>query len=77
MDLPTKFSASSQIETLSRMARKQRSCIYLTNDWTPGSPDLNPLDYELWDILGQNTCQKRHPNLKSLKRSFIEEAAKV
>ncbi len=28
-----------------------------TEDWTSGSPDLNILNYELWNILEQNACQ--------------------
>ncbi len=46
-------------------------------DWTFGGPDLNPLNYELWDILEQNACRKRHPNSESLTRSIIEEAVKI
>ncbi len=46
-------------------------------EWTSGIPDLNPLDYELWDILEQSACQKLHPNLGSLKRSIIKKATKI
>ncbi len=58
LDLPARFSTSSQVKTLSRIAHKQRSWIYSRVDWAPGNPDLNPLDYELRDILRQNACQK-------------------
>ncbi len=44
-------------------------------DWTFGSPDLSPLDYELWNILELNACRKHHPNLELLKRNIIGEAA--
>lgn len=46
-------------------------------EWTSGSPDLNPLDYSLWDILESEVCATRHPNLESLKRSIVEKAASM
>ncbi len=46
-------------------------------DYTSVSSDLNPFDYELWDILEQNICWECHPNLKSFKWNIIEEAAKT
>ncbi len=74
----TNFDTSSQVKILSRMARKQRSCIYLSGELdTSGSPDLNSLDYELWDIMEPNACQKLHPNLVSLKWSIIEDVVKI
>jgi len=42
-----------------------------------GSPDLNPLDYKLWDILEDMACQKRHNNLDSLKRSLVKAATQI
>ncbi len=30
----------------------------LADNWTSGILDLNPLYYELWDILEQNACRK-------------------
>ncbi len=30
-------------------------------DWTSGSPDLNPLDYNLWNVLEEKACRK-HPS---------------
>ncbi len=43
-------------------------CTFIrVEDWTSDNPDLNPLDYKLWNILEQDACQKRHPNLESLK----------
>ncbi len=34
--------------------------------WCSGSPDLNPLDYQLWTDLEAIVCKRRHRNLKSL-----------
>lgn len=41
-------------------------------DWLSGSPDLNPLDYRLWQILEEKACAKPHRNLESLKSSIIK-----
>jgi transposase len=39
-------------------------------DWPSSSPDLNPLDYNLWSILKSTDCSKRPDNLESLKQSI-------
>lgn len=39
-------------------------------DWPSSSPDLNPLDYDLWSVLESTACSKRHDNLESLKQSI-------
>lgn len=44
-------------------------------DWPSSSPDLNPLDYELWSVLEQMTCSKRHSNIESLKKSLTHAVA--
>jgi hypothetical protein len=31
-------------------------------DWPSGSPDFNPLSYNLWAVLEDMACQKRHNN---------------
>ncbi|CAH1968545.1 unnamed protein product [Acanthoscelides obtectus] len=46
-------------------------------DWPSGSPDLNPLDYKLWDLLEQLACSKAHRNIKSLKADLIRSAAAI
>lgn len=48
-----------------------------TEDWPSGSPDLNPLDYRLWDYLEQKACSKRHRNIESLKASLTKAAASI
>src|SRR5687767_6564444 len=42
------------------------------SDWPPSSPDLNPLDYKLWDVLEEIGCNKKLTNLTALKRSLIK-----
>ena len=46
-------------------------------DWSSGSPDLKPRDYKLWAVLEDMTCQKRHNNLNSLKRSLVKAVAQI
>ena len=35
--------------------------------WPPNSPDLNPLDYSIWNEVSAKACRKPHDSLKSLK----------
>jgi inhibitor of nuclear factor kappa-B kinase subunit alpha len=48
-----------------------------TEDWPSGRPDLNPRDYQLWAVLEDMACRKRHNNLDSLKRSLVKAAAEI
>ncbi|CAK1587128.1 unnamed protein product [Parnassius mnemosyne] len=41
------------------------------------SPDLNPLDYKIWQHLEEKACSKPHPNLESLKISLIKAATDI
>jgi hypothetical protein len=47
------------------------------SNWPSASPDLNPLDYGLWNTLEERACKKRHANLESLKRSIVKAAAEI
>lgn len=46
-------------------------------DWPSGSPDLNPLDYRLWEVLEEKACSKPHRNIDSLKRDLMAAAASI
>ncbi|CAK1580578.1 unnamed protein product [Parnassius mnemosyne] len=46
-------------------------------DCPSSSPDLNPLDYKIWQHLEEKACSKPHPNLESLKTSLIKAAAVI
>lgn len=37
--------------------------------WLPNSPDLNPLDYSIWNHISSKACYKPDPNVGSLKRA--------
>ena len=45
--------------------------------WPPSRPDLNPLDYVLWDILENKTNATSHQNIGSLKTVTEEEWNKM
>lgn len=42
-------------------------------EWPASSPDLNPLDYEIWSKLELDVCSKPHTSLKSLKKSIVKK----
>uniref|UniRef100_A0A7I4YBX4 DDE_3 domain-containing protein n=1 Tax=Haemonchus contortus TaxID=6289 RepID=A0A7I4YBX4_HAECO len=42
-------------------------------EWPASTPDLNPLDYNLWPYLESRTCATPHPNSDSLKAALIRE----
>jgi hypothetical protein len=41
-------------------------------EWPPTSPDLNPLDYSIWNELKRRACVKKHTSIDALKRSLIK-----
>ena len=41
--------------------------------WTPSSPDLSSVDYEVWGVLQQCVYQSRIRDVDHLKQSLIEE----
>jgi len=41
--------------------------------WPPNSPDLNPLDYEVWGVLQQRVYHSRIRDVDHLKQCLIEE----
>jgi len=41
--------------------------------WLPNSPDLNPVDYEVWGVLQQCVCRSRIRDVDHLKQRLIEE----
>jgi len=41
--------------------------------WPPNSPDLNPVDYEVWGVLEQRVYRSRIRDVDHLKQRLIEE----
>lgn len=46
-------------------------------DWPSSSPDLNPLDYKIWQHSEEKVCAKPHRNLESLKAFLIKAVADI
>uniref|UniRef100_A0A914C723 Tc1-like transposase DDE domain-containing protein n=1 Tax=Acrobeloides nanus TaxID=290746 RepID=A0A914C723_9BILA len=40
--------------------------------WPATSPDLNPLDYSIWNELKTRACAKKHQTVEALKRSLLK-----
>ena len=45
--------------------------------WPPFSPDLNPMDFEIWSILERKACAVSHLNVEKLKKKLKEFWAKL
>jgi len=41
--------------------------------WPPNSPDLNPVDSQVWSALPQRVYQSRIYNVEQLKKTMIEK----
>ena len=41
--------------------------------WPPYSPDLNPLDFNIWGYVESKACANPHSNISSLQKS-VEKA---
>ena len=46
-------------------------------EWLPSSPDLNPMDFSIWSILGTKACAKSHSSVETLKKSLLREWVKI
>ena len=42
------------------------------DQWPPSSPDLNPLDYGVWDSVAQIACAKAAPNIDTLRERVAQ-----
>ena len=43
----------------------------LLADWPPNSPDLNPMDFYVWNELETAACSQQHPTINSLKKALV------
>jgi hypothetical protein len=64
-------------KTTQECLRKKVPAFINAENWPLESPDLNSRDYKLWAVLEDMTCQKRHNNLDSLKRSLVKDVAEI
>ena len=60
--------------TLSPCCRERRQILSLHAEmWPPNSPDLNPVDYSIWDILQERVHRSRIHDVKELKERLLRE----
>ncbi|CAH1403025.1 unnamed protein product [Nezara viridula] len=72
------FHSSSHGQINSAGAEKNIPEFTSASDWPSESPDLNPLDYQLWSKLERMACHRAHPNLEqSLVRAVERFPQKV
>jgi len=43
------------------------------NLWPANSPDLSPVDYEIWAVMQHHVCQRQIHSLDELKRQPIDD----
>ena len=42
-------------------------------EWSPNSPDLNPLDFYLWGFLKDTMCRNNHQTITELKEAITQK----
>ena len=45
--------------------------------WPPYSPDLNPLDYNIWGYVESKACASPHPSVAALKAAVDKTWSEV
>ena len=48
--------------------REEQIPFWMPEEWTPNSPDLNPLDYAIWSMVVQGACKEHPPSVTALKK---------
>jgi len=62
------YSASSHCgKATQNFLRDNMPNFISSQEWTPHSPDLNPLEYSVWDILQELVYEGRHEPFANLK----------
>jgi len=77
MGLPAGLSSCPKAKTTQEWRRRNVPSFISAEDWPSGIPDLSPWGYELWALMEDMACQKRHNNLDSLKTSLVKAAAEI
>ena len=64
--------------TLEMFTDKRQLSLVEPYHWPLNSPDLNPVDFRIWELLEQNVYQgRRISDLDSLKEAIVEEWTKI
>jgi hypothetical protein len=64
-------------ETIQEWLRGNLQAFISAENWLSGSADLKPLDNNLWAVLADMACQKRHNSLEGMRRSLVKAAAEI
>lgn len=46
--------------------------VWTKQEWPPLSPDLNPMDFSIWNQVQRKACKKFHPTINELKAAIQE-----
>ena len=60
-----------------KASEKKKSEIIWISLWPPSSPDLNPLNYDMWVFLENKKKPTFHSNIGSLKTGIVRERNKM
>ena len=58
-------------ETL-QLLRRETPDFISPDLWPPYSPDLNPVDYEIWAVMQRHVCKTKIHTIDELKQRLIE-----
>jgi len=51
---------------------KKRQTFFALNLWPPNSPDLNPVDYEIWAVMQHRVYHRLIHSVNELKQRLID-----
>jgi len=78
VDTEAGWSASAHSRTTIDYLKKRAHQLHSTSHVPPNSPDINPVDYAIWDALQQRVYhQRQFKTVKELKRAIITEWQKL
>ena len=52
--------------------RRETADFISPDSWPPNSPDLNPVDYEIWAVIQRRVYQRKIHTIDELKQNLIE-----
>ena len=64
-------------KTVQRFCKEGFSSFWSTEEWSPNSPDLNPLDFFFWGYVEAKACAVPHSSVTSLKAAIAQVFATV
>uniref|UniRef100_A0A914ECB3 Uncharacterized protein n=1 Tax=Acrobeloides nanus TaxID=290746 RepID=A0A914ECB3_9BILA len=77
--------AITQVRRYPEFDPRQRTRVHLSRHqptekqrrWPPNSPDLNVMDYSIWNILEAEAYSKPHQSIDALKKSLVKAWNKI